>query len=72
MSGEAVEKSPIPLIEPMTPEEFKQVLRAKGWQIQELAVRWKMSRVRASQICNDAERPLYYDDAVRGLPSRIM
>lgn len=71
MSGEALDRSPIPLIEPMTPDEFKKILFGKGWQIKELAVRWNISRVRASQICNDAARPLYYDDAVKGLPQRV-
>ncbi len=54
--------------EPMMPEEFKRVIRSKGWLMKEVAVRWNISKVRMSQICNDRTRPLYYDDAVRGLP----
>lgn len=62
----------IPLIEPMKPDEMKRLLQSKGWKIGELAVRWKISRVRVSQIVNDEQRPLYYDDAIRGLPSLIV
>ena len=53
----------------MTPEEFKELVRGKGWTYRALAVRWAMSETRVSQIARDAERPLYYDDAIRALPA---
>lgn len=52
----------------MSPEEFKELVRGKGWTYRALAVRWAMSETRVSQIARDAERPLYYDDAIRALP----
>jgi hypothetical protein len=58
-------------IESIPAHEFKRIIHAKGWQMKEVAVRWGMSRVRMSQICNNLPRPLYYDDAVRGLPCRL-
>lgn len=52
----------------MTPDEFKVLVRGKGWTYRALAVRWAMSETRVSPIARDAERPLYYDDAARALP----
>lgn len=52
----------------MTPDEFKVLVRGKGWTYRALAVRWALSETRVSQIARDAERPRYYDDAVRALP----
>ena len=58
-------------IESIPAHEFKRIIHARGWQRKEVAVRWGMSRVRMSQICNNLPRPLYYDAAVRGLPCRL-
>lgn len=33
-----------------------------------LSERWGMTKRRVMQIIADADRPRYYDDAVRGLP----
>ncbi len=52
----------------MPPDEFKKMVRGKGWTYRALAVRWALSETRISQIARDAERPLYYDDAIRALP----
>lgn len=55
-------------LERMTPDEFKKLVRGKGWTYRALAVRWGLSETRVSQFARDAKRPLYYDDAVRALP----
>ena len=56
----------------MSCEEFKFVIKDKGWLMKNVAERWKLGTVRMSQICSDEERPLYYDDAVRALPRKKM
>ncbi|MDU4254581.1 hypothetical protein [Pseudomonas sp.] len=54
---------------PLTPDQFKELMKAKGWKPEKLALRWGMSKRRVQQIAADAERPSYYDDALRGLPT---
>lgn len=49
------------------PEEFKEVLIACGWDAERLAKRWGMTKRRVNQIIADADRPRYYDDAIRAL-----
>lgn len=53
---------------PMTPEAFRAELKSRGWTAKRVAERWGMSERRAYQLIADADRPRYYDDAVRGLP----
>lgn len=53
---------------PMTPEAFRSELDSRGWTAQMLSERWGMTKRRVMQIIADADRPRYYDDAVRGLP----
>ena len=49
------------------PEEFKEVLNSCGWTAERLAKRWGMTKRRVNQIIADADRPRYYDDAIRAL-----
>lgn len=58
-------------LERMSSQEFKGMLIGKGWQVNEVASRWGLKRVRMSQILADEDRPLYYDEALRALPVRI-
>jgi hypothetical protein len=53
---------------PMTPEAYRAELENRGWTPQKVSERWGMTRRRVLQIIADADRPCYYDDAVRGLP----
>lgn len=48
--------------------EFTRTVKAKGWQMQEVAERWGVTPRRMSQI---AKEPTQKDwDAVAGLPDR--
>lgn len=60
----------LPAIERLSADDFKRTAYARGWKMHEVAQRWGMTKIRISQICNHKARPLYYDDAVRGLPLR--
>lgn len=51
----------------ITPDEFKAALLGSGWDAERLAKRWGMSKRRVNQIIADADRPRYYDDAIRAL-----
>lgn len=51
----------------ITPDEFKTALLGSGWDAERLAKRWGMSKRRVNQIIADADRPRYYDDAIRAL-----
>jgi hypothetical protein len=53
---------------PMSPDSFRNEMESRGWTPELLAQRWGMTKRRAQQIVADADRPRYYDDAVRGLP----
>ncbi|MEH6688712.1 MAG: hypothetical protein V7693_15800 [Halopseudomonas sabulinigri] len=53
---------------PLSVEEFKQLLIDRGWDAGQLSIRWGLTRRRLDQLINDADRPRYYDDAVRSLP----
>ena len=50
-------KDDVQRIESIPAHEFKRIIHARGWQMKEVAVRWGMSRVRMSQICNNLPRP---------------
>ncbi|MFM0265530.1 hypothetical protein [Paraburkholderia sediminicola] len=54
----------------LTPEQFKALVRVKGWQYKELATRWGISPVWVSNVARDPARAAHYDDAVMGLPDR--
>lgn len=53
---------------PMPPDDFKAVMDERGWTYLMLSKRWAMTERRVRQIVKDADRPRYYDDAVRALP----
>lgn len=54
---------------PMSPEDFKKELTARGWTAEKLAKRWGLSRRRVHQLIADADRGRYYDDGLRALPT---
>ncbi|WP_185634032.1 hypothetical protein [Burkholderia stagnalis] len=54
----------------LSPEQFKALVRLKGWQYKELAARWGISTVWVSNVARDSKRAAHYDDAVMGLPDR--
>ncbi|MBX6653882.1 hypothetical protein ISF12_11570 [Pseudomonas aeruginosa] len=60
---------PILILRPLTPDEYRAELSARGWDFNTLALYWEMTPRRVRQICADANRPRYYDDALRGLPA---
>jgi Mor family transcriptional regulator len=57
-------------ISSLSPADFKALVNGKGWTYRDLAKRWKLTEVRISQIARDTDRPMYYDEAARGLPTR--
>ena len=52
----------------MATVDFKIILMRKGWNMQLLAARWQVSIGTISRIANNPQRPIHWDDAVRGLP----
>jgi hypothetical protein len=55
----------------LTPQEFKGMIRAKGWTYRELAeTRWNCTPEWLSMVGRNPDRPVRYDDQVRGLPDR--
>nr|BDF97428.1 helix-turn-helix transcriptional regulator [Pseudomonas aeruginosa] len=60
---------PVLNLRPLSPEEFRAELAARGWDAKTLALYWEMTPRRGRQISADANRPRYYDDALRGLPA---
>lgn len=54
----------------MTPEQAKALLKERGWDIQSLARRWRLSRTWVSLKINDAAREPHWTDALAGLPVR--
>lgn len=57
-------------LQAMTPEQFKSLVKSKGWLLKEVAVRWGIKPRQMSNIAQDSNRNLYYDDAVRGLDEK--
>lgn len=53
----------------LTVAQIKALIKAKGWKQKSIAQRWGLSERRLSQIVTDPQRNLYYDDAIRGLPT---
>jgi hypothetical protein len=54
----------------MTTEQFKFLVKSKGWLLKEVAERWGIKPRRMSVIVQEANRNPYYDDAIRGLPEK--
>lgn len=65
-----MEPQSIPAAPRFTPTEFKLTARGKGWTYRDIAKRWQLSETRISQLANDIDRPLYYNDALANLPKR--
>lgn len=59
-----------PLV-PMSSEAFKAEIKGRGWDPELLGLRWKMTKRRVHQIIADEDRPRYYDDAIKALPTII-
>lgn len=55
----------------LTPEEFKAEVWRRGWTYRALAERWEVSENWVSKLARNTDRPLHWDDAVRGLPMVI-
>lgn len=55
----------------MTPNEFRAEIKRKGWTFVELGERWCMSANWLAKVAARADRPRYWDDAVRGLPDQM-
>lgn len=53
----------------MTPHQFKERYKGKGWTGIALAQRWGKGREWISRIANDIGRDVHWDDAVVGLPA---
>ena len=49
------------------PGDFKAALYAKGWSLKALAERWGITPDGLLKVARDGNRPLHFDDAVRGL-----
>jgi hypothetical protein len=57
-----------PLQRPLQqPAAFKAAIYAKGWSLKALAGRWGMTPDGLLKVARDGNRPLHFDDAVRGL-----
>lgn len=56
------------MVKSFSPDQFRAVLRAKGWSNKALATYWGMSVVHISRLIGNEERPIYWNDAVFGLP----
>lgn len=53
---------------PMTPTEFKDEVRKRGWSYKDLAERWDVTANWISKTARNEDRAPYWNDAVRGLP----
>ncbi|MNG17042.1 hypothetical protein D3C84_1010000 [compost metagenome] len=62
----------VPEVVPMTPEEFRTLMAARGWDALMLSQRWRISKRRVQQIVADTDRPRYYDDGLRALPEIVV
>ena len=51
-----------------SPDQFRAIIRSKGWSNKALAEYWGMSVVHISRLIGNIERPLYWNDTVIGLP----
>lgn len=54
--------------QPMSPARFKATLYTKGWSMRLLASHWDVSADYLRRIAGNASRPLWWDDAITGLP----
>lgn len=49
---------------------IKKLLKTKNWTMKDVAERWNRSETWMSQIVNDDDREIYWEDAFKGLPSK--
>lgn len=54
--------------ERLSVQEFRALLKAKGWMFKDVAVRWQISAAWLSRLAHNPERGAQWDDACRGLP----
>ncbi|WP_323025758.1 hypothetical protein [Castellaniella sp.] len=59
---------PNPTTTRLSPEEFKAEVAQRGWTYAALGKRWGITPNWVSKISRDTNRPMHWDDAVRGLP----
>lgn len=55
----------------LSTQAIKKILKEKNWTMKEVAVRWNRSESWMSKVVNDEQRELYWEDAFKGLPSKI-
>ena len=55
----------------LSTQGIKKILKEKNWTMKEVAMRWNRSETWMSKIVNDENRDLYWEDAFKGLPSKI-
>lgn len=55
----------------LSPDEFKAEVGRRGWTYRALGDRWGVSENWISKLARNIERPLHWDDAVRGLPMLV-
>lgn len=51
----------------LTAAEIKCLVKSKGWQLQEIAAIWGMTKNSMSRIVNNPDRKQLYDDAFNGI-----
>lgn len=52
----------------LSPQDYKELMKEKGWTGRALALRWRKTAVWISKVINDEDREPHWDDALRGLP----
>lgn len=52
----------------LSQDEFRKEVTQRGWTYAALSKRWEVSANWISKISRDTNRPMHWDDAVRGLP----
>jgi hypothetical protein len=53
----------------LTPADFKELIRQRGWQMADAAARWTIQPETLSRVAADPEREIRWDDLVRALPA---
>lgn len=56
----------------LSPEEFRALVRSKGWTYRALAERWGVTEGWVSKVANNPDRPIEWDDKARGIPVKNM
>lgn len=53
---------------PLAPDEFKALIRQRGWRMADAALRWSIRVESLSQVAADPDRATRWDDLARALP----